>query len=219
MMKKQVAVYRDLEEERLQSFLDSLNKILLYETATELNIKYDAKTFADVIESVNTKTLLERFEHLCAFSQTQSLGQYEFQRLDILSTMGRPSFYPEAPSGSRTPRPSVINSTQSIVNLRGRPRLSMTPEPIEREEVKETQPSETYAVATPASPFEQATNRTDGASPSIDRPSQLEEDVKNILSKALSGDAEGLSEGDKNAFVLLMSYEATRTLFCSLLER
>ena len=74
MMKKQVAVFRDLEEERLQSFQDSLNKILLYETATELNIKYDAKTFADVIESVDTKTLLDRFEHLCSFSQTETIG-------------------------------------------------------------------------------------------------------------------------------------------------
>ena len=88
-MKSLVQVFRLLEDQRLQLLVDSFNKIVIYETACELNNKYDAKACARVIEDVKPEGVLAAFARKCSFETFDQLGEFVFESYDVIGTLGK----------------------------------------------------------------------------------------------------------------------------------
>lgn len=53
-MQSYVRVFNQLSYERNQLMIDSLNKLVIFETSVEMNLKYDTKMFSKMIEKIQT---------------------------------------------------------------------------------------------------------------------------------------------------------------------
>lgn len=62
---------------------------MIYETACELNNKYDAKACARVIEEIKPEGVLATFARKCAFDTFDQLGEFVFESFDVIGTLGK----------------------------------------------------------------------------------------------------------------------------------
>ena len=73
-----------MENERLQSILDSLYQINVYQTNCDMNNKYDANNFNEVIDNVDTKDCSQEFAKLCNDKELFYIDTYNFKPFDEL---------------------------------------------------------------------------------------------------------------------------------------
>jgi hypothetical protein len=57
-MQNLVRVLSQLNQEREQTMIDSLNKLILFETSVDMTLKYDTKMFVRLIEEMQLKTTI-----------------------------------------------------------------------------------------------------------------------------------------------------------------
>jgi len=56
----------DTEKDRLSQMVDALNKLLIFQTNFEMNNKYDANGFSDLINQIKIEPSIERLKEECA---------------------------------------------------------------------------------------------------------------------------------------------------------
>jgi len=54
-----VKVYSQMQQERKQIMIDSLNKLVIFETSVQMTLKYDAKMFVKLIEETNEPLIVK----------------------------------------------------------------------------------------------------------------------------------------------------------------
>lgn len=59
-MQNLVRVLSQLNQEREQIMIDSLNKLVLFETSVDMTLKYDTKMFVKLIEEMQLKTTVPK---------------------------------------------------------------------------------------------------------------------------------------------------------------
>ena len=55
-MKNLIKIFSDMAKDRNQMILDSLNKLVLFETSMDMNLKYDTKMFTKMIEDMQSSS-------------------------------------------------------------------------------------------------------------------------------------------------------------------
>lgn len=73
-----------MEKDRLQSMLDSLYQINVYQTNCDMNNKYDANNFNECVDNIDTKPTLENFSEMWNHGEMKHFDTYSFRPFDEL---------------------------------------------------------------------------------------------------------------------------------------
>ena len=67
-----VRIYSQMSYDRNQIMIDSLNKLVLFETSVDMNLKYDTKMFTKLIEDIQAQQEEERVEQAKLFNKLET---------------------------------------------------------------------------------------------------------------------------------------------------
>ena len=66
--------FKDLEGAKFEMLFDSINKMIIFETACDMNNKYDTKGFADLIDKISK----EEYMNKISMEKFDNTGKYSF---------------------------------------------------------------------------------------------------------------------------------------------
>lgn len=72
------------EDERLQAIVSSLHQMNVFQTNWDMNNKYDANNFNEVVDNIDSKTCIEEFAELCDSNNLKNIDTYSFTPFDEL---------------------------------------------------------------------------------------------------------------------------------------
>jgi hypothetical protein len=78
--------FEEMEDQRVQSIIDSLNEMNIFQTNCEMNNKYDSNNFNEEVEHIEIEDAVFEYKKLLKEIKLIDMGSYQFQPYDELIT-------------------------------------------------------------------------------------------------------------------------------------
>lgn len=83
-MEKSLKDLEAAEDNRVQTMIDALNQMNIFQTNCDMNNKYDSNNFYQNVEEINVDETKEEFKRMCAEADLYSIDTYAFHPFDEL---------------------------------------------------------------------------------------------------------------------------------------
>ena len=87
-MAKLLSIYEKHEDNRLETFKEAIDAIIIYETSYEMNNKYDANSFAKIAKGIDVEKQREQFKRKLNLLKLQDMPDFKVVKV---STESEPS--------------------------------------------------------------------------------------------------------------------------------